>query len=204
MLALFRFPFNTEWRRAARLEPNLSSVTSGANMRIEIRPGDAAWPQAKPLFAAVWPPEVRTTLSWAHVVFANAQQRVLAWNDADQLVCHVGIHLRQAKWDGGAVRIGGIGGVITRQDSRNKGRASAAMRVAVAHMKENDGADFGLLFCEPHNFAFYRGLGWRQFIGQVFVEQPQGRSRFDVMAAFVFDLRLSPQDGALDLCGLPW
>ena len=101
-------------------------------------------------------------------------------------------------------KIGGIGGVITRQGSRNKGYASAAMRVAVAHMKEKDGADFGLLFCEPHNFAFYRGLDWRQFAGPVFAEQPAGRVRFDVMAAFVFDLRHSPQDGALDLCGLPW
>ena len=115
--------------------------------------------QGEPLFAAVWPPEVRATLSWAHVVFAHAQQRVLVWNDAGELVCHVGIHSRPAKWADSAVRIGGIGGVITRQDLRNKGYASAAMRVAVAHMKEQDDADFGLLFCEPHSFAFYRGLG---------------------------------------------
>ena len=173
-------------------------------MHIEIRPGDSAWQQAQPLFAAVWPPEVLATLSWGRVVFAHAQQRVLVSNAAGELVCHVGIHLRPAKWTDSAVRIGGIGGVITRQDSRNKGHASAAMRVAVAHMKEKDGAGFGLLFCEPHNFAFYRGLGWRQFAGPVFAEQPEGRVRFDVMAAFVFDLRLSPQDGALDLCGLPW
>jgi len=173
-------------------------------MRIEIRPGDAAWRQAQPLFAAVWPPEVLATLSWGRVVFTHAQQRVLVGNDAGELVCHVGTHLRPAKWANSPVRIGGIGGVITRQDSRNKGYASAAMRVAVAHMKEEDDADFGLLFCEPHNFAFYHGLGWRRFAGPVFAEQPGGRVRFDVMAAFVFDLRLSPHDGALDLCGLPW
>jgi aminoglycoside 2'-N-acetyltransferase I len=51
-------------------------------MRIDIRPGDAAWQQAEPLFAAV-PPEVRATLSWAYVVFAHAQQRVLVWNDTE-------------------------------------------------------------------------------------------------------------------------
>ena len=173
-------------------------------MHIKIRPGDSAWQQAQPLFAAVWPPEVLATLSWGRVVFAHAQQRVLVSNAAGELVCHVGIHLRPAKWTDSAVRIGGIGGVITRQDSRNRGYASAAMRAAVAHMKEEDGADFGLLFCEPHNFAFYRGLGWCQFAGPVFAEQPEGRVRFDVMAAFVFDLRLSPHDGALDLRGLPW
>jgi aminoglycoside 2'-N-acetyltransferase I len=42
-------------------------------MRIEIRPGDAAWEQAAPLFSAVWPPEQRATFSWAHVVWANAE-----------------------------------------------------------------------------------------------------------------------------------
>ena len=49
-----------------------------------------------------------------------------------------------------------------------------------------------------------RRLGWRQFTGDVFAEQPEGRVRFDVMTAFVFDMRLSPQGGAVDLCGLPW
>jgi predicted acetyltransferase len=173
-------------------------------VRIEIRPGDAALEQAAPLFAAVWPPEVRATFSWAHVVWANAEQRVLVWNDAGELVCHVGLYVRRARWGDDPIKIGGVGGVITREDARRRGYASAAMRVAVAEFKENGDADFGLLVCEPHNFTFYRRLGWRQFAGDVFAEQPQGRVRFDVMTPFVFDLRLAPQGGALDLCGLPW
>lgn len=181
-----------------------SNMSLPAGVRIEVQPGDAAWEVARPLFNAVWPPEVRATFSWAHVVWANAERRVLVWNDANELVCHVGFYSRPAKWDGLAVKIGGIGGVITRQDSRKQGHASTAIRLAVDDMKENDGADFALLFCEPHNFAFYRGLGWRRFTGDVFAEQPEGRVRFDVMAPFVFDLRLSPQSGVLDLCGLPW
>lgn len=94
---------------------------AGAGMRIEIRPGDAAWEQAAPLFSAVWPPELRATFSWAHVVWANAERRVLVWSDAGELVCHVGVYARQAKWGDDTVRIGGIGGVITRQDSRKRG-----------------------------------------------------------------------------------
>jgi aminoglycoside 2'-N-acetyltransferase I len=178
-----------------------SGLPAGA--RIEIRPGEAAWSDARPLFEAVWPAQLRATFSWAHVVWANAERRVLAWNDRGELVCHVGFYLRQAKWNDGDVRIGGIGGVITRQDSRKQGHASTAIRTAVAEMRDH-GADFALLVCEPHNFAFYRGLGWRQFDGELFCEQPQGRVRFDVMTPFVFDLRLAPQGGAIDLCGLPW
>lgn len=65
------------------------------------------------------------------------------------------------------------------------------MGVAVAELRDKEGADFALLVCEPHNFGFYRRLGWRQFIGDVFAEQPEGRVRFDVMTPFVFDMRLS-------------
>jgi aminoglycoside 2'-N-acetyltransferase I len=172
--------------------------------RVEVRPADASWQEARPLFDAVWPAELRATFSWAHVVWANAQRRVLVWNGAGDLICHVGIHSRRATLAGRPVKIGGIGGVITRQDARRQGHASAAIRLALAQVNDDDGADFALLFCEPHNFDFYRGLGWRPFAGDVFCEQPQGRVRFDVMTAFVFDLRLSPQGGAVDLCGRPW
>jgi len=173
-------------------------------VRIEIRPGDAAWEQASRLFDAVWPAKLRATFSWAHVVWANAERRVLVWNEAGELVCHVGLYSREAKWTDKVVRIGGIGGVITREDARKQGCASAAMRVAVAELREHSGADFALLVCEPHNFAFYRGLDWRQFTGEIFAEQPAGRVRFDAMTPFVFDMRLSPQSGSIDLCGLPW
>ncbi len=128
-------------------------------IQIAIEPGDAAWEQAAPLFAAVWPPELRATFSWAHVIWANAERRGMVRNGAGELVCHVGFYLRKAKWGDKTVKIGGIGGVITRQDSRRQGYASAAISIASAEMKADD-ADFGLLFCEPHNFGFYRGLGW--------------------------------------------
>ena len=175
-----------------------------AGTRIAIRPGDAAWEEASPLFDAVWPAKLRATFSWAHVVWANAEERVLVWNDRGELVCHVGCYLRSAKLDDSDVTVGGIGGVITRQDARRCGYASAAIGTALAAMRGNGGADFALLVCEPHNFAFYRGLGWRQFAGALFCEQPSGRVRFDAMTPFVFDLRLAPQGGAIDLRGLPW
>ena len=123
--------------------------TAGAGMRIEIRPGDAAWEQAAPLFSAVWPPELRATFSWAHVVWANAERRVLVWSDAGELVCHVGVYAREAKWGDDTVRIGGIGGASRVKISRKQGYASAAMGVAVAELRDKEGADFALLVCEP-------------------------------------------------------
>jgi hypothetical protein len=43
------------------------------------------------------------------------------------------------------------------------------------------------------------------FEGKVLVEQPrQGRVCFGVTDPFVFDLKIAPRAGTLDLCGLPW
>jgi hypothetical protein len=73
---------------------------------MEIHPGDAAWPLAEPLVAAAWPPEVRATASWSNVVWAPAQQHLLVWNDGGELVCHVGLNSRHARWNDRDVQIG--------------------------------------------------------------------------------------------------
>jgi len=172
--------------------------------RIEIKSGDDGWKDAEPLLESVWPADVLATLSWGKVVFAHAARRVLVWNEAEQLLCHVGIHWRDGTWDGRKVRFAGIGGVVTRAGYRGSGFASAAMGRAIEEIKAGGEIDIGLLFCEPHNFKFYEGLGWRRFEGAVFADQPSGRQRFDVMAPFIFDLRLAPRTGEFDLCGLPW
>jgi aminoglycoside 2'-N-acetyltransferase I len=171
------------------------------SMRIAIEPGPAAWPVVLPLLSAVWP--TPTSAPWGQVVWARAARSILVRNDGSELICHVGIHGRDATWNARAVRVGGVGGVVTRAERRRRGFATAAMKRAAQEL-DADGVDFALLFCEPHNFDFYRRLGWRRFEGEVFVEQPHGRVRFDLMAAFVLNRRLTPRTGVIDLCGLPW
>ena len=73
-----------------------------------------------------WPPEVVATLPWRDVVWAHAHQRVLVFNDADEIIGHVGVFSRDATWDGRAVKVGGIGGVATREDSRQRGVSEAS------------------------------------------------------------------------------
>lgn len=174
-------------------------------MRIDISPGDATWEAAEPLLNAVWPPHVRQTLVWKDVVWSHASRRVLIRDEASphDLLCHVGLFTRNGLWNDTPVTIGGIGGVATRPDRRKSGLATRAMKEAMACFA-SEGTDFAVLFCEPHNHAFYRGLGWHEFVGAVFCEQPQGQIRFNVMTTFVYDLRLAPRDGTIDLRGLPW
>jgi aminoglycoside 2'-N-acetyltransferase I len=170
----------------------------------EIKAGDAARQQAASLLRAAWPPEAAGKLPWRDVVWAKPDQRLLAFNRDNEIICHVGIVLRDATWDGRGVKIGGIGGVTTREDSRRRGATSAAMRKAIQELRETYKADLGLLFCEPQNAPLYQRLGWQSFHGEVLVTQPRGHLRFDVIDPYVFDLKIAPRTGVLDLCGPPW
>ena len=178
------------------------------SIEIDVLNGDASWPRVKPLMDAVYPPELMEKVSWRHVKWAHADLRVLidAPDDSSKpgLACHVGVYFRTAVWNGRKVNIGGIGGVATREDCRGKGYASVALGAAVQTMRDHEALRFALLFCEPHNFAFYEARGWHKFTGEVYVEQPEGRIRFEAMAPFVFDISRAPRDGTIDLCGLPW
>jgi glycine/D-amino acid oxidase-like deaminating enzyme len=82
--------------------------------RIDVTSGDVGWRQAASLLKAVWAPEVVAALPWRDVVWAAPDQRVLAFNAAGEIIGHVAIIVREATLDGRAVKIGGLGGVATR------------------------------------------------------------------------------------------
>jgi aminoglycoside 2'-N-acetyltransferase I len=176
-------------------------------MRIDISPGNSSWEAVEKLIdEVVWPPDVVETLVWRDVAWAHADQRVIVREDnaPHDVVCHVGLFTRTAaRWNDREVTIGGIGGVATHPDRRKSGLATAAMRAAMQCFAR-EGKDFAVLFCEPDRYGFYESLGWHRFEGEVFAEQPQGRVRFDLMATFVYDLKIAPRGGTIDLRGLPW
>jgi aminoglycoside 2'-N-acetyltransferase I len=180
-------------------------VEEKMTIEIDVLNGDASWPTAKPLFDAVWPPHVLATLPWGHIAFAHAELRVLVQDEAGEALCHVGIHRRDISWNGRKVPAAGIGGVLTRADARGRGYASVALDAATQTLKHEGSAAFALLFCEPYNAPFYTARGWKPFDGEIYAEQPQGRIRFEAMDPYTYDLRgRAPQNGSLDLCGLPW
>ena len=112
---------------------------SDAIGRIEVSTGDSGWPQAAPLLRAVWPSEVVATLPWRDVVWAHADHRVLVYDSDGTIVGHVGLFIRIAQWNARNVKIGGIGGVATREDRRRKGIASFAMQRAMDELRQTCG-----------------------------------------------------------------
>jgi aminoglycoside 2'-N-acetyltransferase I len=174
-------------------------------IEIDVLNGNASWKDAEPLFSAVWPPHIVATLPWAAITFANADLRVLVRDESDEVVCHVGVYLRDVTWDGRTLHAGGIGGVLTREDARGRGYASIALNAAIQTLKDERSVDFGLLFCEPYRAPYYIARGWKPFDGEIYAEQPdKGRVRFEAIAPHVFDLRRALRKGVIDLCGLPW
>jgi predicted acetyltransferase len=174
------------------------------SIEIDVLNGDASWPTAKPVFDAVWPPEVVAKLPWAGIVFAHAELRVLVQDEQQGVVCHVGVYRREVKWNGRKMRAGGIGGVATLPGSQRRGYASIALNAAIRTLKDEGATDFALLFCEPHNAPFYAGRGWKPFEGEIYADQPEGRIRFEAIAPYVYKLKSAPLRGVIDLCGLPW
>jgi aminoglycoside 2'-N-acetyltransferase I len=174
------------------------------SIEIEVLNGAASWPMAEPLFSAVWPPDVVEKLPWGRFAFAHPEWRVLVQADPEGVVSHVGVQRREVTWNGRKMRAGGIGGVLTREDTRRRGYASIALNAAIQTLKDEGATDFALLFCEPHNAPFYIGRGWKPFDGEIYCDQPGGRIRFDAIAPYVYKLKSAPLRGVIDLCGLPW
>jgi hypothetical protein len=172
-------------------------------MRIELVDGDGSWVHVEPLENLVYPPEMLEKIVWRDVQWAHADKRVLVW-DHDTLICHVGIYLRAGLHDGTRVRIAGVGGVQTHPARRRGGVAANAMGRAADFMRGEYACDFGLLFCEPHNDAFYAHLGWKKFLGTVLVEQNGKSEPFTLMGTHVLRGMNLPASGTIDLCGLPW
>ena len=121
--------------------------------------------------------------------------RVLLQAEPEGVVCHVGVQRREVKWNGRKMRAGGIGGVLTREGFRRRGYASLALNAAIQILKDEGSIDFALLFCEPHNVAFYVGRGWKPFEGEIFCEQPEGRIRFDAIGALRLRAQARPAAG---------
>jgi GNAT superfamily N-acetyltransferase len=159
----------------------------------------------KALTAAVYPPEVLATRPGRSLHWAPSAWSVLVWTVEGQLIAHVGIVTREGTLDGVPVQIGGIGSVKTHPQAQGRGYASAALRRAATALKDDHHVGFSLLVCQEHLLSFYGRLGWLPFPGRLVVEQPGGSIVLTINRPMVLPgLRPAPQEGVIDLRGLPW
>jgi len=178
-------------------------------MRWEIRQVADLTPEEqsalRTLSLAVFPPETASTLPGRAIEWAAPQWSVIGWDAGSEALCHVGVFLREARWNERAVKVGGIGGVKTHPASRRRGFATNAIQRALDFFHEQGDVDFGLLVCEPALIPFYERLGWQRFPGDLFVMQKQATVPFTFNLPMTTPIRLRHSlGGTIDLLGLPW
>jgi GNAT superfamily N-acetyltransferase len=157
------------------------------------------------LTAAVYPPEVIAAWPGLAVEWAAARWFVLGADAGGAALCHVGVFVREARWNDRAVKVGGIGGVKTHPAVRGRGYATAAIERALDFFRDASDVDFGLLVAEPRLVPFYERLGWQRFPGDLFVTQRGERVPFTFNLTMTTPIRLQgPLAGRIDLMGPPW
>jgi GNAT superfamily N-acetyltransferase len=178
-------------------------------MRLDLKPitalSDGERDALKALTAAVYPPEVLATSPGRFLQWAPSAWSVLVWTVEGQLIAHVGIVTREGTLDGVPVTIGGVGSVKTHPQAQGRGYTSAALRRAATALHDDHHVAFSLLVCQARLLPFYGRLGWLPFPGRLIVEQPGGPIVFTINRPMVLPgLCPAPQEGVIDLRGLPW
>lgn len=176
-------------------------------MQIEIIPKTELSAQQthalRKLSNAVYPPNPNAPVN--PIQWAATTWSVLIWNDARDLVSHVGLLARHGTVNNSPVLIGGIGGVKTDPNARRRGFARAGIEQAITFLRAEHAVDFSLLVCREELLPYYSRLGWLHFAGELLVEQPSGSEQFIFNQPMVYAGNGEPpQSGVIDLCGMPW
>ena len=131
------------------------------SIEIDILNGDASWKTAEPLFDAVWPRRCDGKIALGACRMgpcrsAGAHRGARGIDDGG-LACHVGIYFRTVTWNGRKVHVGGIGGVVTREDCRSRGYASLALDAAIQTMRANEAVRFRAVVLRAAQFRVLPG-----------------------------------------------
>ncbi len=126
------------------------------------------------------------------------------------LAAHVGFQRRLISVGTADVLVAGTGGVLVDQRFRGMGLGGRMMRHAQGAMRDEAGADFGLLGCRKEVVPFYESAGWVQVhaterclsnVDQTSViVSHQGPT---LVCSSIRDASDWP-DGDIDLRGTPW
>jgi predicted GNAT family N-acyltransferase len=157
------------------------------------------------LTQSVYPPAEMANWPGRHLEWADSEWCIRVWGDDGELASYAGILLREVRHDGRPVLVGGIGGVKTHPAARRRGYAERGLRRAVDFFHENPAVGFALLVCEAHLIPYYVRLGWREFVGQLWVRQHGEAVIFTFNRVMTLGIKLeAPATGRIDLCGPPW
>jgi GNAT superfamily N-acetyltransferase len=162
--------------------------------------------------SSLTPAQEKDILDWLLETFSDITDdyewsavdwHVLVWADGE-MASHVEIVDRIGTVEGRRVKLGGIGGVMTRPKWQGRGYSSVALEAATAFMRDELGTEFRLLMCDQEMIPFYSHLGWQVVEGPLVFDQPGGKVTFDEVTMVLPCTKQEWPQGTIDLCGLPW
>ena len=179
------------------MKPGMNSGSDGR--RIRIFPVGDAEPELQKRLPEWFQTEFRQTgLTWA------APDYYAIAETENELIGRLGIFDREIEVGRRRMRVGGIGGVITKPEWRFRGIAHDLLTNASAFMRDELGVDFALLLCRREVAPVYAKLGWFRVNGPTRFRQP---SRITAYPRDTMILRFTGEEwpaGTIDMCGLPW
>lgn len=123
-----------------------------------------------------------------------------------RVVAHAGIVYRVIQVGNVRVPVGGICGVMTLDDWRDRGYARALLAKATAFVGMQLWAPFAIVICPREDTAFYQHLGWH--VAEAPILCDQGTDRVTLKGEVAVFLPCQGQaewpTGQIDLLGEPW
>lgn len=137
--------------------------------------------------------------------WARGDWKAIVW-EGEAWVSTLKLLKRVINVGGKPVTVGGIGGVMTLPEWRDRGYASDGMKAAADFIRDDLKAPFGLLICNAHRVHFYQSLGWKVVDAPTTIAQSTGKRLFsDIMIVMTCACtERSWPSGPIDLCGPPW
>lgn len=139
-----------------------------------------------------------TGIKWAPPDWA-----IMVWED-DEMVSNIHIVGRTAKVGSESVKLGGIGNIATKVEWRQRGYASAALKVAQDFLHDPLQVDFGLMIATEEMVPHYKKVGWSMVEHSLTIDQADGKAKLDYPVMVLPVCRPDWPAGAIDLCGRPW
>jgi predicted acetyltransferase len=137
------------------------------------------------------------------IKWAKPDWAVMVWEDED-MVSNIHIIERTVKVGIETVKLGGIGNIATKVEWRNRGYASAALKVAQDFLLDSLHVDFGLMIATKEMIPRYERVGWRMIADSLLIDQPDGRTTLNSPVMVLPVLKKDWPKGPIDLGGLPW
>lgn len=137
------------------------------------------------------------------------EQRLLLRDLSGRLVGHLGFARRVIEVGGHPVSVAGIGTVALVPDMQGQGLGRHLLHELAVILRQDMKVDFGFLQCRDAVIGFYEKSGFIRITQQIRSFDPDRRRwQFDDTAAMILPARSGlgnwPQEGLVDLMGMPW